>query len=122
MNGMSINSRKRTERSFVRESSPMWGYVQKDTLDAHMQRLEALMERNMVEQKAMNDQLKAEMKSMNDRLENKIDVVRSDLRADIKVLDSKIYSLDERLSQILVIVSIIATIFGIIIAAIQFWK
>ena len=143
MTGMSRNMR-RTERPLMRESVPMWGYVQRDTFDAHMQRLETLMERNMVEQKAMNDQLRAEMKAshdqlraemkaMNERLENKIDsvrtelktdigVVRTELKADIKALDSKIYSLDERLSQILVIVSIIATVFGIIVAAIQFWK
>ena len=154
MTGMSRNMR-RTERPLMRESVPMWGYVQRDTFDAHMQRLETLMERNMVEQKAMNDQLRAEMKAshdqlraemkashdqlraemkaMNERLENKIDsvrtelktdigVVRTELKADIKALDSKIYSLDERLSQILVIVSIIATVFGIIVAAIRFWK
>ena len=122
------------ERTFIRESLPPWGeYVRKDTLDAHMQRIETLMKLNMTEMRAMNDQLRAEMRAMNDqlrgemkvmneRLENKIDTVRSDLRAEIKVLDGKIYALDGRLSQILVVVGIITTVFGLIITAIQFWK
>lgn len=133
MTGAMLKSARPAGQVFIREPSFGEDYVRKDTFDAHMQRIEALMERNLIEQRAMNERLNTKLDSLRDemkrdvtnlRTELKGDMasLRTELKGDIKALDAKVYALEGRLSQNLVITGIIVTIFGLIITAIQFWK
>ena len=112
MNVRTARITRRLEQPFTHENIPLWNEpLRKDVFEAHMQRLETLMEFNMAEQRAMNEKLKGE-----------IQTVRTELKGDIKAHDAKIYALDEKISQYLVIIGIITTLFGTIITALQFWK
>ena len=75
---------------FIREPySPESDFIRKDTLDAHMKRIETLISLNMAEQRAMNE-----------RLEAKIDNVRTELKGDLKAMDERhsadLKAMDER--------------------------
>ena len=159
MNVRTARITRRLEQPFTHENTPLWNEpLRKDVFEAHMQRLETLMEFNMAEQRAMNEKLKGEIQTVrtelkgdikalddkignvktelkgdiktlddkiegvSDRLNAKIDNVWTELKGDIKAHDAKIYALDEKISQYLVIIGIITTLFGTIITALQFWK
>ncbi|MBQ9566273.1 MAG: apolipoprotein A1/A4/E family protein [Synergistaceae bacterium] len=75
---------------FIREPySPESDFIRKDTLDAHMKRIETLISLNMAEQRAMYE-----------RLEAKIDNVRTELKGDLKAMDERhsadLKAMDER--------------------------
>ena len=48
-------------------------YVKKDVYDANSQRLEALMEKTLAEQKAMNAEIRGELKNIHTRIDGVID-------------------------------------------------
>ena len=60
-------------------------YVRKDVFDARMDRMEMLMEKTLTEIKADNEKLRSEMNT-----------AISDLRSEMKVLDSRIDGLNMR--------------------------
>ncbi len=73
---------------FIRETScPESELVRKDTLDAHMKRIETLISLNMAEQKAMNERLEGKVKVLEERLDHAVDTLtmainRNDVRMD----------------------------------------
>ncbi|MBQ9566238.1 MAG: hypothetical protein IJU98_11695 [Synergistaceae bacterium] len=73
---------------FIREMScPESEFVRKDTLDAHMKRIETLISLNMAEQKAMNERLEGKVKVLEERLDHAVDTLtvainRNDVRMD----------------------------------------
>ena len=48
-------------------------YVKKDVYDANSQRLEALMEKTLAEQKTMNTEIRGELKNIHTRIDGVID-------------------------------------------------
>ena len=63
-------------------------FVRKDVFDARMDRMEALLEKTLLEMKADNEKLRSEVRENNTRLEAKIEV----LGTRIDALDTRIDS------------------------------
>ena len=87
--------------SFGAASNDTSDYVKKEVFEARMDRMEALLEKTVMEIKVENEKLKVEnekfkneMRSDIQRLDSKI----QSLAADVKVLDNRITELDSRLS------------------------
>ena len=87
--------------SFGAASNDTSDYVKKEVFEARMDRMEALLEKTVMEIKVENEKLKVEnekfkneMRSDIQRLDSKI----QSLAADVKVLDNRITELDNKLS------------------------
>ena len=52
-------------------------FVRKDVFDANMQRIEALMEKNLAKQEAIATEIKGDIKALSNRLDGKIETLSS---------------------------------------------
>ena len=97
-------------------------FVRKDVFEANMRRIDQHFDAT---ERLVNNTVER-MEAIIDRNLAKHDAVAAEMRGDIRALNTRIDSMEGKLSQSITITSVIVTVFGIIItiviAAIQFWK
>ena len=79
-------------------------FIRKDVFDARMDRMEALLEKTLIEIKADNERLRSEMKADNERLRSEMKAdnerLRSELKEDIGALRGEVRALDARVDML----------------------
>ena len=89
-------------------------FVKKEVFDARMDRMEALLEKTLIEMKADNEKLHSEMNEL-----------RSELRSEIRMLDTRVDALGSRIETVQTTVYWGFAIIAIVLAflpTIQDWR
>ena len=100
--------------------------------DVRMDRFEALMAQNLMEQKVLFNDIKGEIKLMNDRMStmekrlDKIDAKVETLQEDVSGLKGDVKALSARLDAVQwktgLYVALLGVVLTFVITAVQFWK
>ena len=75
-------------------------YVRKDVFDISMQRLEALMERNLARQEAIAQEMKADNEKLRSEVKTEISGLRNEMKEEIGGLRAEIRMVDERVNSV----------------------
>ena len=100
--------------------------------DARMERFEALMSQNLMEQKMLFNDIKGEIKLMNNHINtmekrlNKLDTKVETLQEDVSELRGDVKTLSARLDAVQwktgLYVALLGVVLTFVITAVQFWK
>ena len=109
------------------------GYVLKDVFNARMDRMELMMERNLLTHEKLSNEIKADMDQINkrmdqvekrmDKMEGRMDRMEgdiSDLKSDVKAISVGFAALQTRLA---LNIALLGIVMGLALAIAQhFWK
>ena len=65
-------------------------FVNKEVFDARMDRMEALLEKTLMEMKADNEKPRGELRADNEKLRSEVNTLRAEVRADINELRGEV--------------------------------
>ena len=98
-------------------------YVKKEVFDARMDRMEALLEKTLIEMKADNEKLRSEvntaivgMRSDNEKLRSELKAEILEVKGNINVLSTRMDGMDARIGDLQTVVILGFAIIGFVLA------
>ena len=100
-------------------------FVKKEVFNARMDRMEALLEKTLIEMKADNEKLRSEVNAAINGMKAENEKLRSELKTEIRMLDTRVDALGSRIDTVQTTVYWGFAIIAIVLAflpTIQDWR